>query len=154
MLRRKLDPPSTSSSSSSSSSSTHEDNIGGHFFYPNVRPPLPALLPPPLTNLIGTDLFGRQLGRQLIFPPSLIRIKSGTQPPSVGCKMESPLEYLHISSSINVFAHFGANLYAQSVFINKISASELSRKFIKSALLVGSACYYQLCHHSHQWKWF
>ncbi len=37
---------------------------------------------------------------------------------------------------------FGADLYAQSVIINKISASELSRKFIKSALLVGegSSC--------------
>ena len=35
------------------------------------------------------------------------------------------------------FCTFGANLYAQSVLINKIFASELSRKFIKSALLVG-----------------
>ena len=32
---------------------------------------------------------------------------------------------------------FGADLYAQSVLINKISASELRRKYIKSALLVG-----------------
>ncbi len=32
---------------------------------------------------------------------------------------------------------FGADLYAQSVLINKISASELSWKFIKVALLVG-----------------
>ena len=31
----------------------------------------------------------------------------------------------------------GADLYAQSVLSNKISASELSREFIKSALLVG-----------------
>ncbi len=36
--------------------------------------------------------------------------------------------------------HAFARLYAQSVLISKISASELSRKFIKSALLVG--CYY------------
>ena len=35
------------------------------------------------------------------------------------------------------FCMFGTNLYAQSVVINKISASELSRKSIKSALLVG-----------------
>ena len=35
------------------------------------------------------------------------------------------------------FCTFGTNLHAQSVLINKISASELSRKFIKSALLVG-----------------
>ncbi len=36
------------------------------------------------------------------------------------------------------FCTFGADSYAQSVLINKISASELSRNFIKSALLVGS----------------
>ncbi len=35
------------------------------------------------------------------------------------------------------FFTFGADLYAQSVIINKISATELSRKLIKSALLVG-----------------
>ncbi len=36
---------------------------------------------------------------------------------------------------------FGAYLHARSVLINKISAAELSRKLIKSALLVG---YYAL----------
>ncbi len=36
------------------------------------------------------------------------------------------------------FCTLGADLYAQSVFINQISASELSLEFIKSALLVGS----------------
>ena len=36
------------------------------------------------------------------------------------------------------FRTFRTNLHAQSVLINKISASELTRKFIKSALLVGS----------------
>ncbi len=35
------------------------------------------------------------------------------------------------------FGTFGTDLFAQSVLINKISALELSRKFIKSALLVG-----------------
>ena len=35
------------------------------------------------------------------------------------------------------FCTFDANSYAPSVLINKISASELSRMFIKSALLVG-----------------
>ncbi len=35
------------------------------------------------------------------------------------------------------FRTFGADLHAPSVLISKISASELSRKFIKSALLVG-----------------
>ena len=35
------------------------------------------------------------------------------------------------------FCMFGADLHAQSALVNKISASELSRKFVKSALLVG-----------------
>ena len=39
----------------------------------------------------------------------------------------------------HVFARFGADLYARSVLLDKISATELSRKFIKSALLVGVA---------------
>ncbi len=45
------------------------------------------------------------------------------------------------------FCTFGADLYAQSVLINKNSASELTRKFIKSAGLVGQAhltCAYEI----------
>ncbi len=41
------------------------------------------------------------------------------------------------ANCLQVFCTFGTNLCAQSVQINKISASELSRKFIKTALLVG-----------------
>ncbi len=37
------------------------------------------------------------------------------------------------------FCTLGADLHAQSVLIDKLSASELSRKFIKSALWVGLA---------------
>ena len=40
---------------------------------------------------------------------------------------------------MHVFCKIGADLHAQSVISNKISASELSRKLIKSALLVGSS---------------
>ncbi len=40
------------------------------------------------------------------------------------------------------FCTFGSHLYAQSVLINKISALELSRRFIKGALLVGSAIFF------------
>ncbi len=36
-----------------------------------------------------------------------------------------------------LFRTFGTDLHAQSVLSNKISASELRRKFIKSILLVG-----------------
>ncbi len=60
---------------------------------------------------------------------------SSSQPPMVECKMEAQSEYVHIPCTY--FRTFGADLYAQSVIINKISASELSQKFIKSALLVG-----------------
>ncbi len=38
---------------------------------------------------------------------------------------------------MHVFCTFGDVLYAQSVLIGKTSASEVSQKFIKSALLVG-----------------
>ncbi len=53
----------------------------------------------------------------------------------VVCKMEAQLEYTHIA---HTFLHvWHLNLYAQPMLVNKISASELSRKFIKNALLVG-----------------
>ncbi len=61
-----------------------------------------------------------------------------TQPPTVVCKAEAQLEYIHIAYTC--FCTFGTDLPAQSVLINEISASELSRKFIKSALLVGQDC--------------
>ncbi len=50
--------------------------------------------------------------------------------------MEAQLEYTYYTLHAR-FCAFGASLYGQSMIINKISASELSRKFIKSALLVG-----------------
>ncbi len=40
---------------------------------------------------------------------------------------------------MHVFARFAPILHAQSVLSNKISASEISRKLVKSASLVGSA---------------
>ncbi len=40
---------------------------------------------------------------------------------------------------MHVFCTFGTDLYAQSVLNNKISALEITRKFIKRALLVGQA---------------
>ncbi len=49
--------------------------------------------------------------------------------------MEARSEHVHIAYKF--FAVFGADLYAQSVISNKNPASELRRKFIKGALLVG-----------------
>ncbi len=49
--------------------------------------------------------------------------------------MKAQMECIHIAYMF--FCSFDANLYTQSMLINKISASQLSRKFIKSALLVG-----------------
>ncbi len=47
------------------------------------------------------------------------------------------------------FRTFCVDLYAQSVLVDKISASELSRKFIKSAVLVGYyRKYKRKCHSS------
>ncbi len=41
--------------------------------------------------------------------------------------MEAQLELCTLHTYIQYFHTFGADLYAQSVLINKISASELSR---------------------------
>ena len=54
------------------------------------------------------------------------------QPPTVACKMEAQLGHAHILCTC--FCTYGADLYVQSAHSNKISASELGRKFIKSAL--------------------
>ena len=49
--------------------------------------------------------------------------------------MEAQSEHVHVAYTLlHVLATI---LYPQSVLIDKISASELSRKYIKSALLVG-----------------
>ncbi len=59
----------------------------------------------------------------------------GTQPATVVCKIKAQLEYAHLACTF--LPRFGADLYAQLVLINKISALELRRKCIKSALSVG-----------------
>ncbi len=58
-----------------------------------------------------------------------------TQPPTVICKMEAQLENAHISYTF--FARLAPSCMLSRCLFTKISASELSRKFIKSALLVG-----------------
>ena len=50
--------------------------------------------------------------------------------------MEAQLEYIAYILHTR-FCTSGADLCAQSVLINKMSASELSRKLTKGALLVG-----------------
>ncbi len=53
-------------------------------------------------------------------------------------KWEAQLEYVQNTLHTHTrFCTFGADLQGQSPLISKISASELSRKSIKSALLVG-----------------
>ena len=49
--------------------------------------------------------------------------------------MEVQTEYVHIAYT---FFLTGANLCAQLALVSKISASELSRRFIKGPLLVGN----------------
>ncbi len=51
-------------------------------------------------------------------------------------KIKAQLEYT-VYTLHTRFCTLGVDLYAQSVLINKISASELRQEFIKSALLVG-----------------
>ena len=76
---------------------------------------------------------------ELVFFASLMgqrcppRVRS--QPATAVCKMGALSEYVHVAYMF--FCTFGVDLYDQSVRTKKNSASELSRKFIKSALLVG-----------------
>ncbi len=58
------------------------------------------------------------------------------QPPTVACKNGSSVGIR--TRCIRVFCTFGTDLYAPSVLINKVSASQLSRKFIKVELLAGT----------------
>ncbi len=79
-----------------------------------------------------------------------------SQPPTVACKNGSSVRIC--MRCMHVLARFASILYAQTVLIDKISASELRRKFIKSALLVGCASYLatfpplstQVCFHFHE----
>ena len=59
------------------------------------------------------------------------------QPPKVVCKVRAQSECIHVAHAF-FFCTFGTDLHAQSVLINEISAAELSWKFIKGALLVGT----------------
>ncbi len=66
--------------------------------------------------------------------------KRGTQPPTVVCKMEAESEYVqHISCRF--FARLAPICTLSRCLLTKFSASELRRKFIKSALLVGKAVF-------------
>ncbi len=60
---------------------------------------------------------------------------TSAQPPRVACKVGAQSEHAHVARTF--FATFGADLHAPSVIGSEISASELRRKFIESALLVG-----------------
>ncbi len=59
-----------------------------------------------------------------------------TRPPIVACKMEGQSEYVHIAHTI---LHVRRRLVPLNwhIIVNKISASELSRKLVKRPLLVG-----------------
>ncbi len=76
----------------------------------------------------------RSLGH---FDKSCAQFPMASQRPTVVCKMETQLEYMYVYTMYTRVCMFGVFLYAQSVLINKISALELSQKFIRSALLVG-----------------
>ncbi len=60
--------------------------------------------------------------------------------------MEALLECMHVACTR--FCTLGADLHAQSVLSSKISASELSRKSIKGALLVGQQQQLQKSHNN------
>ncbi len=57
------------------------------------------------------------------------------QPPTVVCKAKTQLDYIHISYTC--FARLAQICMLSRCLLKEISASELSRKFTKTALLVG-----------------
>ena len=71
----------------------------------------------------------------LCCPLPMVLLLTHAQPVTVVCKMEAQLEYVYTLHTC--YCMFGGDLYANSVLINKNFASELGRKFIKSASLVG-----------------
>ncbi len=58
-----------------------------------------------------------------------------TQPPTVACKMEGQSEYIHIAHTF--FARLVPICVLSQCLSDKISTSELSRKFNQSELTVG-----------------
>ena len=70
---------------------------------------------------------------------------ASAQPPTVGGmkKMEAQSKYVYLRC-IHAFGKFWHRFV--SVLTNKLSASELSRKFVKSALLVGCVHCYRYMH--------
>ncbi len=80
--------------------------------------------------ILGVFIFIR-----LIFESTSASPSPTTQPLTVVCKMEGQLEHIHVAhTSLHVSV---LTLHAQSMLINKASASELGRKLVRSALLVG-----------------
>ena len=69
--------------------------------------------------------------------PTVALVCAYAQPPTVVGNTEAQSEHVHIAFTF--FARLAPDLHAQSVLSNKISASDLSQKFIKGALLVGYA---------------
>ena len=57
--------------------------------------------------------------------------------PTTNCGMQNGSSVGICTHCTHAFCTFGADLHAHSVLNNKISASKLSRTFIKTALLVG-----------------
>ena len=91
-------------------------------------------LPPPPIFPVSLDMIHRLLHFLQRNNRAALQQESPTTNTLV-CKIGAQSEYVHVAYTF--YAHLAPDLYAQSVVSNKISASELSRKFIKSALLVG-----------------
>ncbi len=66
---------------------------------------------------------------------SIAERRGEPQPATVACKTEAQSERARVSYAF--LARFGADSHARSALVDKTSASELSRKFIKGALSVG-----------------
>ncbi len=66
---------------------------------------------------------------------------STTQPPTVVCKLEAQLEYIRTHFT-HVFARLVLICMLSGCLLAKVSASEISRNFIRSVLSVGCSLVY------------
>ena len=101
-------------------------------------------------GLLSSSPLSTELCRTLIYcdgptrdsprPTELVERASELEARQLSVRLkESPVGETKIENQVvnTLCIHVFARLYAQSVFINKISASVLNWKFIKSTLLVG-----------------
>ena len=91
--------------------------------------------PPPFSNPFCSSALILSPVLKSPLPPSTLSLSVGD--PTTNGGMQNGLSIGICTHCTHIFCTFGADLRDESWIINKLFSSELSRKFIKSPLLVG-----------------